>query len=358
MVKSIHLRRLVVLVASAVLICPAGQTVQAQRIVVGKVVDKWVTVTGVAAGETLSSRDEALAGALRKAVEQACGVFLKAQSQSDNYKLVYEKIFADTVGFVREHKVLGTRKTDGKTHVRIRARVSTRKFRKDWATIAHTIERENNPRVIIAIVEATHWTAAGPAYRVEETGTVQSRIEDFFLNKGIVLMDRKVARKVSKRDLLLAGMNDDTKAIAAIGAQFKADVVITGRATGKYSSTLAMEDVKMHQFAGVLNIRAIQTDSARLLVAKNYSVTKNTVRRGSGAQKALAKVADESAPKLLSAIVEAWRKRAYVSRTVQLNVGGMNYATWKRFKTELKKVRGIQALRLREITEKPWEMPH
>ena len=96
----------------------------------------------------------------------------------------------------------------------------------------------------------------------------------------------------------------------------------------------------------------VETDSARVLAVKSYGpATTLTLQRGGGEDKALAKLAEQCAPKLLAAVVEAWRKRANVSRTVQLSVAGMDYEAWKAFRAEAGKLRGVKALRLREITE-------
>lgn len=315
-------------------------------------VDKWVEVTAAAAGVDEKAKDEAVAQALRTAVEQACGVFLTAQSKTQDYQLVYDKVFANAVGYVVEHKVARTWVAEGKTFAKVRVRVSTRKFEKDWAVIAHTVNQENNPRVIVAINEGIHQTIAGPTYKVKENGIVQGKVEDFFLSKGITLMDRATAAKVSKRDVLLAAIKDDNQAVAALGARFKADVVVTGRASVKYGKTIEVAGIKMHQFTATLNIRVIQTDSARVLASKSFGpVTATSLQRGGGEDKALAKLGDEFAPKLLAAVVEAWRKRANVSRTVQISITGMDYKTWKAFKAEAAKLRGVQALRLRDIVE-------
>ena len=330
------------------------QVLRGQVVKVRAVQEKWVTVIESAAGTNPRARDQAIAAALRKAVEQSCGVFLKAQSQTSRYKLVYDKIFANTVGFVREHKVLRAWPGDGKTFVRIRALVSTQKFQKDWAAIAHTIHRAGNPRVIVAVAETTRWTRNGWEYglsKIKENGTVQSGIEDFFLSKGITLMDRKAGKAVSKRDVLLASLRDDTKAIAAIGARFKADVVVTGKANAKYSRTITVANTRMHQYVGNLTLRAVETDSARVLASKPYRATATTLHRGAGADKALAKLAEESAPKFLADLVEAWRKRVHVSRSVQLRIAGMEFPVWLKFKQEVTAIRGIRALHLREITE-------
>jgi len=324
----------------------SGQAIQA------KPVDKWITVTAAAAGTDEKAKDQAVAQALRTAVEQACGVFLTAQTKTENYQTVYDKVFANAVGYVIEHKVLKTWADDEKTHAQVRVRVSTQKFEKNWAVIAHTIEQENNPRLIVAIVEAVTHTAAGPTYEVKENGTVQGKLEDFFLAKGITLMDRGTVTQVTKRDVLLAALKDDAKEVASLGARFKADVVVLGRATAKYGKSIRVGDITMYQYTATLNVRVIQTDSARVLASKSFGPrTVNSLQQAGGGEKALAKLAEDSAPKLLAAVVEAWRKRANVSRMVHLSVSGMDYAAWKTFRDEANKLRGVQALRLREITE-------
>jgi len=315
-------------------------------------VDQWVTATGKAAGEDDKARDEAIAQALRTAVEEACGVFLTAQAKTDDYKAVYDKVIANAVGYVREHKVDKVTVEQGVTVASIRARVSTRKFQEDWASIAHTIHQENNPRVVVAIVEAVHEAAGGPSYEVKENGKVASTVENFFLSKGISLVDANMAAKAQKRDILLAAVKDDVAAVASLGARFSADVVVLGHATAKFGKELRIAGQTMYQYTASLNVRVVQSDSARVLAVETYGpLTVNTMQKGGGEDKALDKLATDCAPKLLAAVIEAWRKRANVSKTVELSITGMDFALWKTFKAEAEKIRGVQAVRLREITE-------
>ncbi len=335
------------MVAAALVVVALGQVPA-----VAPPMEKWVEATGRAAGTTDTAREEAKAVALRTAVEEACGVFLTSQSKTRDYKAVYDKVFANAVGYVREFKIVKTEVEGDVTIIRVRALVSTRKFEEDWASIAHTIEQENNPRMIVAIVEAIHQTTAGPSYEVKEDGIVQSTIEEFLLSKGLTLMDRAVAADIAKRDVLLAAIKDDAAEVAALGSRFKADVVVTGKAHVKYGKTLEVAGQEMYQYVATLNVRVIQTDSARVLATKSFPpVTATTLQRGGGEDKALAKLAKDCAPQLLAAVIEAWKDRANISRTVQLTVMGMDYEMWKTFKEAAETIRGVQAVRLREITE-------
>jgi len=314
-------------------------------------VDVWVTATGKAAGADDKARDEAIAQALRTAVEEACGVFLTAQAKTDDYKAVYDKVIANAVGYVREHKVDSVTVEQGVTVAKVRTRVSTRKFEQDWASIAHTVHQENNPRMVVAIVEAIHEAAGAPSYEVKENGKVATIVESFFLAKGIQLVDANTAAKAQKRDILLAAIKDDVDAVASLGARFSADVVVVGKAVSKFGKELRIAGQTMYQYTASLNVRVVQSDSARVLAVESFGpITVNTMQRG-GEDKALDKLATDCAPKLLVSVIEAWRKRANVSKTVELSITGMDFNLWKTFKAEAEKIRGVQAIRLREITQ-------
>jgi hypothetical protein len=314
-------------------------------------VDLWVTATGKAAGADDKARDEAIAQALRTAVEEACGVFLTAQAKTDDYKAVYDKVIANAVGYVREHKVDKVTVEQGVTVAKVRARVSTRKFEEDWASITHTVHQENNPRMVVAIVEAIHEAAGAPSYEVKENGKVATIVESFFLAKGISLVDANTAAKTQKRDILLAAIKDDVDAVASLGARFSADVVVVGKAVAKFGKELRIGGQTMYQYTASLNVRVVQSDSARVLAVESFGpITVNTMQRG-GEDKALDKLATECAPKLLASVIEAWRKRANVSKTVELSITGMDFNRWKTFREEASKIRGVQAIRLREITQ-------
>lgn len=416
-----------------------------------KTPEEWITVTEQAAGMDQKAKDEAVAKALRRAVEQACGVFLTSESKTKNFKGVYDQVFADAVGYVKEYDVVKTWIQDGSFFAKVNALVSTQQFEKDWAVIAHTYAQEAYPRVIVVIGETTYemvndleqeeshagvdtidvqaeahrraeasaggvagqdsdaavvtgtvgrrgrvrprnWAVMSASERqawlvqaeaeehasanvsgvatsqradnyktwrrvaneMTEGGTVQTKIEDFFLDKNIKLVDRGAARKVNKRDLMLAGAQDDLSQVAALGAQFDADVVILGTAAaksgGETEMTVAGRTIKQQDCRAKLVVRAIRTDSAQLMVSKVYQVRKKSMQKG-GEEAALDQLGDEAAPQLLSAVVEAWRKQVHVTRDIQVQISGMTYDDFKTFKTAAEKLRGVKAVSLREITE-------
>jgi len=88
-----------------------------------------------------------------------------------------------------------------------------------------------------------------------------------------------------------------------------------------------------------------------LLASKTFTATANSTSKTGGEDKALAKLAAQASPKLLAAVVEAWRKQVNVTRDIRLQISGMTYRDWKKFRTQAGELRGVKALRMREITE-------
>jgi len=312
--------------------------------------DRWITVTEGSAGTDLKAKDEAVAEALRKAVKQVCGTFIQAQTKTENYQVIYDKIIADTTGYVVEYKVLNTRVADGITWATVRALVSTRRFSLKWSAIAHTVLRENNPRLLLAIAEATVWLNGLPQYDLDGIGTVQSKIEEFLLSKNIQLVDKEVAEGVKKRDLILAEEKGDTAKIAAVSAKFQAEVTVVGKASARFTRRVVVGGQTLFQYTATMTAKAIQVDSGGVLVSKTFGPITVTSTQGRSEVRALTKLAADVGPELLEAIAKAWAKRQNVFRTVPIVVAGLSFSQWGQMEKELKGLRGVEALRLREIT--------
>jgi hypothetical protein len=67
-----------------------------------------VEAEGMAAGDGGNARAEALTAALREAVRIGVGVNLVEQSQVSDFQLDFDRVFAQSFGYVKNYKVLGT----------------------------------------------------------------------------------------------------------------------------------------------------------------------------------------------------------------------------------------------------------
>jgi len=307
-----------------------------------------VTVVGKATGTGLKAEEEATLNAQRTAVEQVCGSFINSMSKTRNYELVYDKVLAQATGFARVVKIIQTEQADGMTYVKAEIEVFPATFKKKWAEFAHIKEAEDNPRCVMIVLEDENTADDKPP---RPNGVVQSELEGFFIDKGVQLMDKNVSDEVRKRDLTLAAVNDDVNKLASTGAAFKADVVVLGRAEATAGGATEIGGMNLHKWRAVLTIRAIQTDSAKILMSRQYTVTKNTTSATGGGPLALQEVAKQNEAKILLDIGEAWRKRASVSRIILVTLRPMEYAQALGFTERLKKLDGTTEARLREVIQ-------
>ena len=103
-----------------------------------------------------------------------------------------------------------------------------------------------------------------------------------------------------------------------------------------------------------LSVRAIQTDSARILMSNVYRPDKSfTTTVTSGGSRALQQVAEKSASKVLSELGEAWRRHQVVSRTCYVQFSPCTRKALKKIRAALGEVRGVQSgrtgVRIREF---------
>lgn len=308
--------------------------------------DKEVTIEGKAAGSDANAMEQAKQDALRRAVEQTCGTFISTQTKVKNYAAVHDKILSYAQGFVAEYEVVSRRVEGGVSHCKVRAKVSTAAFEQEWGRLVHTLEEEGNPRCVIVIVEDNDTDDTKPP---KADGVSQGVLENFFIDKGVQLMDREASEKVRERDLALAAINDDVNKLASIAAAFKADIVIRGAAEARRAGEIEVAGRKVFQWTATINIKAYQTDSARMLMSNSYTVRTTTTGATSGGDDSIRKCAEENAPKILRDIGEAWRKRQNIRRICQVVLENCARKDYKTFEEAMLKVEGVQGVKMREL---------
>ena len=75
-------------------------------VAIGEGETKEVKSVGVADGKSARARDEAVGDALRQAVEQGVGTFVTAELTVDQQRLVEEKIYTESRGYIQSYRIL------------------------------------------------------------------------------------------------------------------------------------------------------------------------------------------------------------------------------------------------------------
>ncbi|MEK6644008.1 MAG: hypothetical protein AABZ08_08875 [Planctomycetota bacterium] len=310
--------------------------------------DRWITMEGKAAGANANAMEQAKQDALRRAVEQACGVFISAQTRTKDYAAVYDKVMSQAQGYITEFKITSSRVENGMSICVVDAKVSTRSFEEEWARLLHTLESEDNPRCIVIVIEDNDADDTNPP---KTGGVAQSIIENFFIKKGLQLMDHSGSRDARNRDMELAALSNDVNKLAAMSASFKADVLITGKAEARRAGTSQLSGRTIYKWSATLSIRAYHSDSAQLLMSNSYTATATTVNSNAGGDDALKKCAEEYSGAILREMADAWTKRQNVRRSIQVTLENCTRADYKAFEEAMKSVDGVQGVRMRELVK-------
>jgi hypothetical protein len=333
---STDIRRFYVNASAAVFCLAFAVSAEAQSDV------KSVTTTGRAAGTGVKVKDEAKQDAKRNAVKEACGELINVQSQVQDFELKRDRILATAAGYLTDFKVTREWEENGISYCEIFATVSTGKFAVDWkALFEHLKEDVGNPRCVIVILEDNDTEDAKPPV---VNGVCQSKMENYFLQHNVNLMDKGVSEGVRNRDVALAAANDDVAALAHRASEFKAEVLVLGRAEARYAGAVELGGRPLHKWDATLNVRVVQADSSQMLASNSYRLTKpvSSTTIGSG-DEALVKLVEEVAPRVLYDTAEAWKKRTTAFQVVPVAFEGVSRTDFrKKIVPALLQLRGVQ----------------
>jgi hypothetical protein len=115
-----------------------------------------VTAQGTAVindGDESSARNAAIRDALRKAVEQSVGVIVSSQTTVENYKLLSDRIYSNTSGYVHDYKIINEGASNNIYNVTIQATIGTKHLKDDLGAIGLLMKQKRMPRVAVIILE-------------------------------------------------------------------------------------------------------------------------------------------------------------------------------------------------------------
>lgn len=295
---------------------------------------KKVTVVGQAAADAKGAEEEAVQKALRKAVEEAAGVFIASQTQTENFQLVKDRVMAKAAGFVFEHKILKKWVDNGILNVQVYAVVSLDRFADEWAAIREALLTEKMPLFMVIVPEEINGNYdAGHA--------AEGAILKVFLDKGFPPVDKGQVEQNRERDLTKANLEGDMQKIAAFGARYGAQIVVVGSATCGQPEPTDIYGIR-HTFYHVsVEVRAIRTDDAGIIASESADVRKGSTNPHGAAKDALRQAGTEAGLKLVDAVMKSWQQRATMGRRIQVMIANCGFREYRLLKETLNKVDGI-----------------
>ncbi len=311
-----------------------------------------ITVEGIGAiikGDLAIAKDNAVNDALRKAVEQAVGTLVQAQTLVDKYQLISDEIYTKSQGYIKKYSILSERPdmTQEILRVTIQSDVSIGDIKNDLGAIGLLLERKNKPRMMVIIDEKIGGSESGYSAALSESETA---IIQKFTEKGFNFVDQATVKKSMKRSMALQAIGGDDSAAAAIGLEYGAEVVIIGSAIAK-TAAKGIAGTEMKSIQASLTARAVRTDTGEILATASEKGATAHLDETSGGAIAIKKASEKISSQLIDQIIAKWSGEVVGQATVQLIISGIDFMALNKFKAVIQtQVRGVQKLNQRSFT--------
>ncbi|MCL4705786.1 hypothetical protein KJ068_11530 [bacterium] len=305
-----------------------------------------ITVVGlgaVLAGDMAAARDKAIDDAMRKAVQQALGTNIKSETLVQNFQMVEDRILAWSAGYVSKYDILREGAGQYDTYeVEMRAQVNLNDLKNDDNALAELLQKEN-PRVMVMIGEQNIGYTDRYHYFEVDLTVAETTIIDAFRNKGFEVIDPGQAKENQNRDQILAALEGDSKAAAAIAVAQQAELIITGKAIAKVAQTnLNLGGMKSCQ--ANMTAKVVRAGDARIIATATDNAAHPHIDEVTGGTKAIEKTAKKVGETLLTKVVAEAQKNFYNENSITVQVQGhKNYGDLQQFVSTIKfNLRGLK----------------
>jgi len=303
---------------------------------------KEIIAVGVADGKSARARDEALNDALRKAVEQGVGTFIDAETTVEQARLIEDRIYAESRGYIQGYKVIHEGSKEDIYKVKISALVKMEKLADDLQSIGLLIRKKRNPRVMV-VIYSTEMNSSSPGVSLEGNRNVENQVESNLIGKGFPLVDaNQVRRKKELETLLLKG---EPSRAGKIAKDFGAEILIQGEVRRKFIDERQVFGRPTQFFSNEIRFKALETDTGKVI----FSGYRTRPPSGAGALLPLEEATSELIEEMMAGILEQWRKDVFQAGSYQLSLSKISFQDLSRFKESLRKIRGMRDIQVRSF---------
>jgi hypothetical protein len=313
--------------------------------------DQTVVMIGEGAGEGDIAIQDAKNDARRKACEQAIGTLIANKTEVENFAVRLDMIVTKAQGIVKEEKILEGPTYDPATDIttiKMKITVGESNLKTQWAEVQMTLKRMGRPKIMIIIKDKVDDKV------LEQTWT-ESTISNYFLEQEFELVDKEAFDEKMKREVATAGLKGDMNMLAALGKKAGAQLVIRGICTATSQGKMYHPNLgkTFYQSRGELTVKAIETNSARIIYQKPFTGTRTsqTAPESAGKQ-ALEDVAKKTQAQLVDGILKAWNNDLNNGRMITLIVKPISFMQKSALQKLLKKLPRVLEVHLEEYSSK------
>jgi len=300
-----------------------------------------------------AAREKAIADSLVTAVALMTEELLEVEVFVSQFAKLNELLFEQTNTFVQGYKVLTEADLDKRYRVAVEAIVSRRKISKLLTETGILRLQTALPSVLFLIAEqgleapvsGFWWGSEGSNFKSLSEAAMAKRLQE----AGFIVIDHSGARKRAGEQWAAFDKPDLTdQEAAALGAQLKADVIVTGMSAVSPSTNIMGS--AMRSFNGSVSVRAIKTDSTEPLLNLNRTAVAVSENDTAGSRQALEDAGDLAGQALAEELTAVWQKQAGKPSKIAMVIRGTSHLTYYvQLRKSLNTIPGVGAIRVKEI---------
>ncbi len=284
------------------------------------------------------ARDNAVNDALRKAVEQAVGMFVSSETMVESYQIIDEGIYSKARSYIQNYRIVNENLDESIYVVKVRATVSVASIGNYLQSSGILMARQEMPRIMVVIAEQNVGQQYSN-YRLVSTELTISEdvIKSKFLERGFTFVDH-----MALRDEIDVEKSCSDEYAVSLGKRKDAELVIVGKALARYSGDVA--GTTMKSFRANITAKVIRTDNGVVIASASAQGAAINVDDLTGGSEAINKAARQLANLLRSQVIDRWQKEVDSTTMVTMTVRRIESCSdFVRFMEALKtKIRGIK----------------
>lgn len=295
------------------------------------------------------ARDGAVDDALRKAVEQAVGTMVSAETMVENYQVLKDSVYTKSAGYVKDYSVLDESMVGNMVRVTVRATVAVGDLKNDLDAIGILYGRAEMPRVLFMIAEQNigekhliFWWWGRREYRGEtvDMSVAETALKKAFVEKGFNVVDASGSAHTFEVDNAFRVADLTDRGARSIGKDLNAEIVVKGKAFAREGPRTKGSPVGVYM--ADVTAQAIRVDTGEVLGSAAGRGTSRHISEVTGGNEALSRASAELADKLTGQILGKWTAGNMVTIRIK---GVTDYKKIVELKDAIKRrVRGVKAV--------------
>ncbi len=244
------------------------------------------------------SKEAALATAMRRAVEQGVGTFVKSSTTVVDSALIDDKILSHSKGYVTSYKIVKQDKSSEGFVVTISATVDNKLIKGDIdaLTILRKGDVVGNPRILVAFSNKSK----DKIFKDKEfTEEIYNGIVESLTDKQFRVVDKAAAERFSMQQAETHEIDVDLNKAAAYGLKFHAEYTLFYSVSGVVRDGVIGKSV-------LLNVKTQLIDNTRSQIITSKKVEQAGM--GQTVEQALEKAAREGGKKIVNPMIDILQK--------------------------------------------------